>query len=127
MRADLDIVAEFDPADGHGGEVMVDEHVLSESDLLWEIDLRGREHTQSFRNISVKQFAQGLRPFLRLRLRMIQMKQSPVRPVQFCNCRAVFFGHHVNGISVFQLLKNIHFSSNAGLQPANCTSCSSVR
>ena len=71
MRTDLDIVPEFDPANRHGSEVVIDKDVLSESNLLWKVDLCRRKNSESLRNRSVKQLAEGPAPLFRLRFRMV--------------------------------------------------------
>ena len=83
MRADLDIVPEFDSADGHGSEVVIDKNIFSKGDLLRKIDLCRRKDSEPFRNLSVKQLAESPAPFFRLRFRMVQMKEYEKRTTVF--------------------------------------------
>ena len=71
MGADLDIVAQFDPADRYGSEIVIDKNMLSKGNLLRKIYLSRCKEAKAFRLLSVKQLSESAAPSFRLRLGMV--------------------------------------------------------
>ena len=108
VRADLHVVLQRDAADAHGGEAVVDENVLADGELLWEVDLAGRHDAEAAVVMPVEQLVQSLCHILRRRLRVVEAEQREVGATQFVDGGAIFRRQHIHRLAGFQLFKYIH-------------------